>query len=384
MPVNRWARARIARWVDRRLNATHVPPPYRASEEARRLHETLFVADLHADTLLWDRDLLARSEQGHLDLPRLVEGGGTLQAFTVVTYVPRSRRLGRPIDLTGQLARAQGWPARTWNSPFERALFQAEKLHDAAARSEGRLTVLKTRDDFEGFLERRRTDPRIVAGFLGLEGVYPLAGDLARVDALYDAGYRMVGLVHLTGTEAAGASSETPGRGLTDFGRALVRRLEERSVLIDLAHASPQAIRDVCAMATRPVVSSHGGVQGTCDNPRNLDDEAIKAIADTGGLIGIGYWPIAVCGTDPRAVARAIRYAARVAGADRVALGSDFDGTVTTPFDASGLVQVTEALQTEGFPEEDIRAVMGENVKRLLRETLPPASASSYCGGGGG
>src|SRR5690606_36944890 len=91
VPVNRWARARIARWVDRRLNATHVPPPYRASEEARRLHETLFVADLHADTLLWARDLLARSEQGHLDLPRLVEGGGTLQAFTVVTYVPRSR-----------------------------------------------------------------------------------------------------------------------------------------------------------------------------------------------------------------------------------------------------------------------------------------------------
>ena len=119
------------------------------------------------------------------------------------------------------------------------------------------------------------------------------------------------------------------------------------------------------------MVVSHTGVRGTCDNRRNLSDAQLRAVARTGGVVGIGFWDTAVCGDDARAVARAIGHAVRVAGADHVGLGSDFDGAVTTPFDASGLPQVTQALLDAGMAEDDIARVMGGNVVRLLRQSLP-------------
>ena len=124
-------------------------------------------------------------------------------------------------------------------------------------------------------------------------------------------------------------------------------------------------------MATRPVVVSHTGVKGTCDNRRNLSDEQLRAIAANGGLVGIGYWETAVCGKDAASIARAIKYAAGVIGVDHVALGSDFDGAVPTPFDATGLVKLTEALLAAGFSPEDIAKVMGGNEIRFFMENLP-------------
>ena len=116
---------------------------------------------------------------------------------------------------------------------------------------------------------------------------------------------------------------------------------------------------------------SHTGVKGTCNNPRNLSDDELRAVAKTGGVIGIGLWDTATCGTDVRATARAIRYAASIVGTDHVALGSDFDGSVTTPFDAGGWVLLTEALMQEDFSAEEIRQIMGGNVVRLLVQGLP-------------
>jgi membrane dipeptidase len=113
------------------------------------------------------------------------------------------------------------------------------------------------------------------------------------------------------------------------------------------------------------------GVKGTCDNTRNLSDEHIKAIARTGGVIGIGYWDTAVCGTDAKAIARAIRYTADLAGVDHVGLGSDYDGAIPAPFDTSELVRITDALLAEGFSDSDIEKIMGGNVIRLLKESLP-------------
>ena len=143
-------------------------------------------------------------------------------------------------------------------------------------------------------------------------------------------------------------------------------------MIVDLAHSSPRTIDDVLALATRPVIVSHSGVKGTCNNTRNLSDEQFRGVARTGGVIGIGYWDTAVCGTDAHAIARAIRYAVGVVGADHVALGSDFDGATTTPFDTSGLVLITDALLQEGLSEDDIAKIMGGNVFRLLAESLPP------------
>jgi microsomal dipeptidase-like Zn-dependent dipeptidase len=147
--------------------------------------------------------------------------------------------------------------------------------------------------------------------------------------------------------------------------------MEEKRMIVDLAHASPKTIEEVLAMARRPVVVSHTGVRGTCDNTRNLSDDQLKAIARTGGVIGIGYWDTAVCGPDASAIARAIRYTANLVGVEHVALGSDYDGAIPAPFDTTGVVQITDALIAEGFSESDIEKIMGGNVFRLLAANLP-------------
>ena len=147
--------------------------------------------------------------------------------------------------------------------------------------------------------------------------------------------------------------------------------MQAKRMIVDLAHASGPVISDVLAISTQPVVVSHTGVKGTCDNARNLSDEQLRGIAKTGGVIGIGYWETAVCGRDAKAIARAIRYTANVAGVDHVALGSDFDGAVAEPFDTTGLAQITDALIAEGFTDDEIKLIMGGNAIRVLLASLP-------------
>jgi membrane dipeptidase len=361
----------VAEWL---FNGTRVRGPYRVSERGRALHATLLVADMHADTLLWDRDLLTRSVRGHVDVPRLAEGGVALQFFTVVSHTPYAPKYDinpEGFDGVTAIAFAERWPLRTLRSLRARALYQARKLNEAAQASGGRFVVIRTAADLARFVERRRSDPQLVAGLLGLEGAYPLEGDVAGVDALFDAGFRMLAPAHFYDNEWGGSAHGVNKSGLTEKGRELVRRMEARGMLVDLAHASESTIDDVVAVATRPLVVSHTGVRGTCDNNRNLSDEQLRKIAAKGGVIGIGYWDTATCGTDARAVARAIRHAANVVGVRAVALGSDFDGAVTEPFDTTGVVLITDALLEEGFTEEEIGQIMGGNVFRLLSETLP-------------
>jgi microsomal dipeptidase-like Zn-dependent dipeptidase len=361
--------------VERHFNRTLRPPPYAASPRAREIYGHLVVADLHADSLLWGRDLLGRGERGHVDVPRLIEGGVAIQGFTVVSKTPRGLNLDRNDDRTDEvtlLALAQGWPPKTWTSLLERAAYQARRLHRTAALSGGRLTLLWTARDLAGYLERRHRDPRVTAGFLGIEGAQVLEGDADNVEVLFRAGYRMVGLAHFFDNEVAGSAHGVAKGGLTPLGRETVRRLEARGMLVDLAHASARTIDDVLAMATRPVVVSHTGVRATCDNARNLSDDQLRRIAATGGVIGIGYWDTAVCGDDAAAIGRAIAHAVSVVGAAHVGLGSDFDGAVTVPFDTTGVVLLVDALLAEGLSEEDIAKVMGGNVVRLLAASLPP------------
>jgi membrane dipeptidase len=144
-------------------------------------------------------------------------------------------------------------------------------------------------------------------------------------------------------------------------------------MIVDLARASHATIAEVLTMATRPVVFSHGGVQATCKVNRNLTDGEITGVAKTGGVIGIGYWRGAICSTNPKDVARAIAHVRDLVGIDYVGLGSDFDGSTTTGFDASQVVAVTQALLTTGFSEADIRKVMGGNVLRVLRAGIAPS-----------
>jgi membrane dipeptidase len=358
--------------VESRMNKVLNPPPYKASAAAEALHKNLIVADLHADSLLWKRDLLEHGSRGQVDVPRLAQGNVAIQAFTLVTTSPRGLNIYKNSDDTDQiklLAIAQLWPPNTWNSPKRRAIYEASRLHDFAERSQGKLVIIKFRADLQKYLATR--SPGQVAGFLGTEGSQPLEGRLENLNDLFNAGIRMMAPTHFTDTAIGGAAAGMNKGGLTDLGRQWVKALEAKSIIIDLAHASPATLRDVTAMASRPLLVSHTGVKATCDNPRNLSDQELQAVANTGGVIGIGLWDTATCGTDAKATARAIRHAVSVVGVDHIALGSDFDGAVTTPFDASGWVLVTDALLQEGFSEPDIKKIMGENVVRVLLQGLP-------------
>jgi membrane dipeptidase len=361
--------------MDRKLNPVLHGPPYDVTPKARALHQRLLIVDMHADTLLWDREpLLRRSGRGQLDLPRMLAANEALQFFTVVTQAPKHENIERNTDETDEITLlyvARLKPPTTWFSRTARALSQAEALHRAARNSGGRLIVVQSRADLNNFLDRRRVNRQIAAGLLGIEGAHALDGKLTNLDALDAAGFRMIGLAHFFDNAFAGSAHGAKKYGLTEQGRALVSEMERRKILVDLAHASPKTIEDVTAIATRPVVVSHTGVRGTCDNRRNLSDDQLRKIAATGGVIGIGFWDVAVCGKDARAIARAIRYTARVVGVDHVALGSDFDGAIEAPFDVTGLPLLTQALQEQAFTDAEIEKIMGGNVVRLLEQTLP-------------
>ncbi|VIO76797.1 hypothetical protein CI1B_66750 [Bradyrhizobium ivorense] len=342
---------------------------------AQALQATLDVADMHADSLLWKRDLIARSDRGHIDLPRLLEGRYALQVFSSVTKSPKGQNYDSnpsDTDTITNLAIVNQQPPRTWSSLLQRSLWHAEKLHGFAAESGGRLRVVTTAADIDRLLADRKGGASVVGGMLSIEGLHNLEGNIDNLDLLYAAGFRMAGLTHFFDNEIGGSMHGTAKSGLTPLGRQVVQRMEAKGMIVDIAHASHEAVADVLAMATRPVVSSHGGVQATCKVNRNLTDDEVKGVARTGGVIGIGFWQGAVCSLEPKSVARAIAHVRDLVGIDHVGLGSDFDGSTTTGFDASEIVAVTQALLTAGFSEEDIRKVMGGNVLRVLRAGLVP------------
>jgi membrane dipeptidase len=365
-------RAMVAR-TEARLCQTTGMAAHQPSDRALALHRTLWVADLHADSLLWGRDLLVRGDRGQVDIPRLREGNVALQVLAASTKSPRHLNIERNDDSSDDvvlLALALGWPPATWRRLLPRALYLASRADRFAARSEGAFRIIRTRNDLTAYEARRDTDRSLAAGLLAIEGAHALDGDPANVDVVADAGFRMMSPSHFFDNEFAGSAHGVEKGGLTDLGREMVRRMEARRMLVDLAHASVATIDDVLAMATRPVVASHTGVRGVADNVRNLSDEHVRGIAATGGMIGIGFWPTASGGDDAAAIARSIRYAVNVAGADHVGLGSDFDGAVPVPFDASGLVQITDALIDAGLDDATIGKVMGGNARRVLTAAL--------------
>jgi len=358
--------------VERSMNKVE-PVAMRIGPEARALSNN--VADLHADTLLWKRDLLERGDRGQVDVPRLVAGGYALQVFSSVTKTPKHQNYdANPSDTDNitALTIAQLQPPRTWTSLLERSLWHARKLDRYAQSSAGRLRVVHDSADIDHLLADRGRGSTVVGGMLSIEGLQDIEGDIANLDRLYAAGFRMAGFAHFFDNRVAGSMHGEAKRGLTPLGRQVLRRMETLGMVVDVAHASHAAVADMIAMATRPLVSSHGGVQATCKVNRNLTDAEIRGIAGTGGVIGIGYWDAAICSTEPRAVAAAIQHVRDLVGIDHVGLGSDFDGAVTTGFDASQVAGVAQALFDRGFAADEVRKVMGGNVLRVLRAGIVP------------
>ncbi|WP_395615400.1 dipeptidase [Sphingorhabdus sp.] len=362
-------------YVEGSMNQIDGKPLIAVSAEAKALHKTLNIVDLHSDTLMWNRDLNDSVSRGHMDLPRLQDGNVALQLFSSVTKTPKNQNYngnGADTDNITLLTIAQLQPVKTWSSLAERSLYHAQKRDDAVVASAGAIKAVDTAGQLDALLSARQKDKRPVGAMLTIEGLQNLEGKAANLDRLYDAGFRMAGLTHFFDNELAGSMHGLKKGGLTTFGRDIVKRMEAKGMIIDIAHLSHTGVAEVLAMATRPVVSSHGGVQATCKVNRNLTDDEVRGVAKTGGVIGIGYWDGALCDTSPRAAAKAMKHVRDLVGIEHVALGSDYDGATTVRFDTSQLVQVTQALMDEGFTAQEIRAVMGENALRVIRAGLVP------------
>ncbi|MBL7845486.1 MAG: dipeptidase [Cyclobacteriaceae bacterium] len=360
----------VATYFDKSMNTVS----HSTVEENSRYDSLSFIADLHCDMLLWNRNFFGLHKYGHVDLPRMQKAGMALQVFTIVSKVPKGINIEQNDDRTDQitlLSFGQLRPPKTWFSLKARALQQCAQLHDFATRSNGDFRVITNRAELEQYILDKRNNKHLTAGMLGLEGAHCLEADVNNLQPFYDAGVRYIGITHFFDNEWGGSAHGTKKGGLTEDGLNLIRKMEELEIIIDLAHASVETIDDVLQVTNRPVIVSHTGVKGECDNQRNLSDKHLEEIGKRNGLIGIGLWETAVCGTDAEATARSIRYVADKIGVDKVGLGSDFDGAIRTHFDVAGLPNMVAALQRQGFNGVEIDLIMGGNIRDFMMRNLP-------------
>lgn len=360
-------------------NFKNYPHENLVSKKIQDLHKELFIVDMHADSLLWNRNLLENVGRGHVDVPRLIEGNVAIQTFAAVTKFPFGC-----FDLMTLNNIADMNPPCTWFSMKQRALYQAKKLHYFAKNSQSKLRIIKSKKDLKKYMDFRKKNKNITAGILSIEGLHALEYEAENVDIFAKNGFRIMGLTHLFDNELGGSSYGTKRGGLTAYGKKVLLKMKENHLIIDLAHASPLLIDTVTKFYndnsfTTPIIASHTGAIGAFPNERNLSDKHLVAIAKTGGVICIGYFPPAIEYSHPEQIASSIIYVIDTlnkfgfSGIEHVGLGSDFDGGVTVPFDTSRLVLITEALSSAKYKltQKDIYKIMGGNMVQLLMKGLP-------------
>ena len=361
--------------VDKSLNKVLEHTPYTVSSQAQQLHNTLIVGDWHADTLLWNRDISAENNYGHVDLPRLRSGNVALQMFTTVTKSPEglnyNENSGDSADSITKLAMVQRWPADTWNNLTARALHQSFKLLALAQDRPDELMVIRSQLDLQLFLQKRENNERLIGGLIGTEGSHALEGKLENVQVLYDAGFRMMSLQHFFDNKLGASLHGKSQSGLTEFGREVVQEINALNIILDVSHSSEQTVEETLELSNKPLIVSHTGFKGHCNTARNISDELMQRIAAKGGLIAVGFWDAAVCGEHPSQIVAAIQYGIELVGEDHVALGSDFDGSISTSFDTSELAALTHYMLEANFSETQIRKVMGGNMLKFLQTHLP-------------
>ncbi len=362
----------VPKIIDKQHNEIRVKGPYvvSLSQEAEKMYNSLnFIADMHCDALLWKRDLLKDNDFGQVDIPKMLKAGVGIQAFTIVTKSPKGQNFNENTGNSDNITALYLVQGRPTNSLTKRAVLQCEALFDFADKSKGSFRVITTSTEFKEYLIDK--NEKNTAGFLGVEGAHALDGKLNNVQLLFDNGVRMMAATHFFDNKLGGSAHGISGAGLTAFGKDVIHKMNALNMIIDVAHGSPKLIDDILKISTKPIISSHTGVKGTCDNVRNLSDKHIKAIAKSGGLISIAMFKQAVCGTDAAASAKAIKYVTDLVGVQYVALGSDFDGSVITPFDITGLPLIVEELLKLEFTPIEIQRIMGGNVKEFLLKNLP-------------
>ena len=320
----------------------------------------LRIVDAHCDTL-WaapreKRALHERSERGHLDLPRLQEAGVYIQFFAVFSD-PSHAAAGFTADALGMI----------------------ETFYESAEASRGSLRPLLWRDDLDGAPQAGQ-----VFGLLSLEGGEPLHGRVDVLRSFFRLGIRAMGLTWNHRNELADGQLESEsGGGLTRRGRAVVREMERLGMVIDCSHLSDAGFWDLMSQTTGPVIASHSNARALCPHPRNLTDEQIAAIGERGGVIGINFFPPFLRRDEDASIADVIRHVEYIAGrvgVQAVCLGSDYDGISRTPVgleDCTKLPALAEELLRLGYSEDDVRAIMGGNMVRLLKHVLPNRPSAS-------
>ena len=351
------------------------------------------VFDGHNDTLTQIRGLprgdarsfLERSDRGHLDLPRALEGGLAGGFFAIFTANHDRTRVikpmvgpdgkevpgGRTVDLPPRLDRRH---ALSFTLSVMSDLFRVER----SAR--GRLKVVRT-----GAELRRCLADGVFAVILHIEGVEALDTRLETLDVLYEAGLRSLGPVwSRPNAFGHGVPFDFPrgpdtGPGLTGPGKRLVKACNRMGILVDLSHLNEKGFWDVARISDAPLVATHSCAWALCPSPRNLTDQQLDAIKGSGGMVGINFhtgFLRADGRTDPPTslteIVRHARYVADRIGVEHVGLGSDFDGAHMPDDlqDVTGLPRLLDALRAAGFGDSELRRIAWENWARVVESTL--------------
>ena len=361
-------------YIEKQRNPVKSPSPYHVSTEAQAVYDRLeFIADLHCDALLWGRDLTNKGSRGQVDFPRMREANVALEMFTIVSKSPAGQNMqsnsSDTFDNITPLTIAKGESPANWFSLINRTLSQSRQLK-GFAEDDGKVIFIRSKDDLSQLLAARKSDPSVIGAMLGIEGAHALEGSMENLDRAIEAGVRMIGLTHFFDNELGGSAHGQSQAGLTAFGKEVVEKMNEKGIFVDLAHCSPAIVDDVLNMSSSPVIVSHTGVQGVLDSQRNLSDSQIRKIAANGGIIGIAFFDGAVGTPELPNIVSSIMHVRDLVGIEYVALGSDYDGSVAVPFDITGLPLLVQEMLKAGFTEAEIKAVMGENVKRFFLQNL--------------
>ncbi len=336
------------------------------SNEARELHRDALVVDMHVDTLFIQRltgyDPARRHRArvplspfcNHADVPRMIDGGLSGVGLGIVVHP---------------------FASFPWSRPHIVRSYVGHFL-DLSFRTAGTIRLALTADDI-----RYAKQQGYIGSFLGVEGAHALGGTIEVLDRYYAWGVRYLTLAHFSANQAASPAFGLVGKsrqGLTAFGYQLIDRMNELGMMVDLAHVERQGFLEAARRSKAPVIVSHTGVSGVHRLWRNIDDEQLRAVAETNGVIGIIFSPYFLagrCKASVDVIVDHIDYVCARIGWEHVALGSDMDGLIMLPHDMrdiSDLPQVTEALLRKGYPCEWIKGILGENVLRVFDAVSRP------------
>ena len=365
------------------------------AERARKLHFSSIVLDTHDDTtqrfFSKTYDLAKRNPDGHIDIPRMREGGMNAIFFSIW------------ID-----GRTMGPPA------VQKALDQIDAVHENVRRNSKEMVFCRTAGDI-----RKAHAQGKIAALIGVEGGHMIGNDIRVVRIFGDLGVRYMTLSHFYNDEWADSSTDKPvHNGLTDYGKAIVREMNRQGIMVDISHVSDKTFYDALEVSKSPLIASHSSCRALCNHPRDMTDDMIKALAAKGGVIQINYEKsfidqaykeasdklsggvVAVfdqlkkqCGDDEECLGKKmtemekqataegklphvmweriidhIDHVVKLVGADHVGLGSDFDGANMPEGmdDCTHLPKITDALMRKGYSEEDIRKILGGNILRVM------------------